>query len=100
LKVHLHQSLKIKSHKEVPKSTVEIKVFFIFIFLLDDKKIRILTNKDGSEDTGGPKTYGSYGSGFTTLRRWKAYVHRVREKGKKKKNKDPSMKGWSGEIFP
>ncbi len=38
LKVHLHQSLKIKSHKEVKKQQ---KSWFFVIFLLADARIRI-----------------------------------------------------------
>jgi hypothetical protein len=39
------------SHK-----TVEIKIFLFFCLM--------------KEDPGGPKTYGSYGSGTTTLQKW------------------------------
>jgi len=49
-----------KSHK---KSQNSRNHGFSNFFLLDDGRIRIRTNPD----PGGPRTYGSYGSGSTTL---------------------------------
>ncbi len=58
LKVHLHNSSKIKSHKEVTK-TVEIK-FFLHSLLVNWESVQIIMDPDA--DPGGPKTYSS-GSG-------------------------------------
>ena len=41
---------------------------FFSLFLLDDRRIRIyLSLIDPDADPGGPKTYGSYGTGSATL---------------------------------
>ncbi len=100
LKLHLHHSSKIKSHKQVTKQDIS-RFINILLFLLDDRRIRIRANNDGSggsktnwtdpairihntafflydgriririlqrmTDPEGPKTYGSHGSGSSTL---------------------------------
>jgi hypothetical protein len=67
LKLHLHKFSKIKSHKN--HKTVEI-MFFSYYFCL-------IIEGSGSvshhADPGGPKTYGSCGSGSATLQINKAY---------------------------
>jgi hypothetical protein len=42
---------------------------FFLLFLLDDRRIRILISElmDPDLDSGGPKTYESYGSGSASL---------------------------------
>ncbi len=69
---HLHHSSKIKSHKKVTK-TLEIKDFLtIFAWWWKDPEPdpaqdSFLWLTDPDADPGGPKTYGSYGSGSATL---------------------------------
>jgi hypothetical protein len=60
VKVHVHHSLKIKSHKEVTNSRNQD--FPSFFLLVDGKQI--IYNPD--EDAEDPKTYGS-GCGSGTL---------------------------------
>jgi hypothetical protein len=38
---------------------------FFLLFLLDDRRIRLMDLD--ADSPGGPKTYGSYGSGSATL---------------------------------
>jgi hypothetical protein len=62
-----HQFTKIKSPKEVAKygsRNQGFTYFLVFKLVNGRNQIRIRTNKVGSI-SGGPKTYGSYGS--TTL---------------------------------
>ncbi len=76
LKVHLHHFSKIKIHTEV--SIVGINVFLnnFACFVL----YPYLWLMDPDADPGGPKTYGSYGSGFRyatlVLRSFKVVWHK------------------------
>jgi hypothetical protein len=55
------QKVTVRSHK-----TVEIKVFLHFFYLPDPDPCKYITDQDA--DPGGPKTYGSYGSGSRSVK--------------------------------
>ncbi len=62
LKVHLHHSSKIKSQKEVTNCRNQGLSNFFCLLMERSGSVKIVTNPD----SGGTKTYGSYGSGYTT----------------------------------
>jgi hypothetical protein len=65
LKVHFHHFSKIKSHKEVTKLK-EAMFFYYFCLMIDMDADPYLSLMDPGADPGGPKKYGSYGSGSAT----------------------------------
>ncbi len=68
LKVHLHHSSKIKSHKK--SKNIKIKGFLHFLLVYGRIRIRVRTNKLRIRmRSSRPKTYGSYGSESGTLKK-------------------------------